>query len=261
MTVEMTLPKLKHPRPLLQRSAVHYPDSDGEPMAENDAQYLCLTDTRFALDIQFKDQPNVYVAADILVYYAEGDPTKSVAPDVLVAFDVPKGIRRSYRIWDEGKAPDVIFEIASEGTWRADVTWKRGLYMGLGVREYFLFDPTATYFKPLLQGFCERDTLGEPCPPLPPVRGERGLRSNLLGLELWARRNDNPDMPYVLRLYDPAAETWLPTPMEAAERAGAEAAARQAAERQTEIEAAARRKAEAEIERLQAELARLRGEA
>lgn len=240
MTISPPFPRLKSARPLLRRMpAEYYPDSDGEPMAENDPQYYCITDTRFALQQYFRDNSQVYVGADLLVYYEEGDPTKSVAPDVLVVFGVPNHLRRKFLIWEEGKAPDVVFEFASEGTWRADLEWKRGLYFGLGVREYILFDPSATYFTPLLQGYEFQEEQAVPLTLLTGERGERGLRSELLGLELWARRNPEPEMPYVLWLFDSAAGKWLRTPEEAEAQAQA---------------------AEAELARLRGELARLRGE-
>jgi len=255
------------------RLVVHYPDSDGKPMAENDAQYWSITDTRFALEQWYHENPNVYVGADLLIYYVEGDPSKSVAPDVFVSLGVPKGYRRTYLIWEEGKPPDVVFEIASPGTWRADITSKRRLYERLGIDEYFLFDPLAEFLDPILQGYRLVGGVYEPLPLLPPGRGEMGLVSKVLGLELWAKVNDDEDVPYVLRLYDPVSEEWLPTPAwseaerraEAAahraaeERAAQEAAARRAAEERAAQEAAARRAAEARVAELEAELARLQG--
>ncbi len=104
--------------------------------ADNDPQYRCITDTRFALE-QHLDQ-QTYVGADLLMYYEKGASTRSVAPDVLVALGMPRGIRRNHLIWEEGKPPDVVFEFALESTWQADVGWKFGLYHGLGIREYFL---------------------------------------------------------------------------------------------------------------------------
>ncbi len=74
-------------------------------MAENDPQYRCITDTYFALEQRYRDDPQVYISADLLLYYVEGDNRKSVAPDVLVTFGVPKGNRRSYLLWEEGKPP------------------------------------------------------------------------------------------------------------------------------------------------------------
>ncbi|MEW5985123.1 MAG: Uma2 family endonuclease [Chloroflexota bacterium] len=253
MSATLPYPKLKSTPPLWREFPIYYPDSDGQPMAENDPQYHCITDTRFALTQFLKATPDVYVGADLLVYFVKGDPTRSVAPDVLVAFGVRPGLRRSYKIWEEGKTPDVIFEFASEGTWEADLGWKKGLYMGIGVKEYFLFDPSGDFFDPLLQGYRLSHNRAEPLSFLPAVRGELGLYSESLNLELWARPNDDPDMPYVLRLYDPAAESWLLAPAETE-------AARQQAEIRATAEATARQALESELARLQAELARLRGE-
>lgn len=245
--------KLKR-RPPAERPVVHYADSDGHPMAENDPQRICIVDTHFALHARYAGDPQVYASADLLVYYVEGDPNKSVAPDVLVSFDVPKRHRRSYRIWEEGKPPDVVFEFASENSWQADLGWKRGLYLGLGVQEYFLFDPTGEYFDPILQGYRLVEENYQPVTPLPDSNAPLlGLWSEVLGLELWVQENGGEGMPYVLRFYDPETDTWLSTPDE-------ERAARQAAEARAAEEAKARRQAEAELARMQAELARVRGE-
>ncbi len=234
--------KLRLPR---HRPAVHYPDSDGKPMAENDIQYQSIVDTHFALAERYRQEENVYVGADLLIYYVEGDPTKSVAPDVFVSLGVPKGHRFTYLIWKEGKPPDVVFEIASPGTWRADLTTKRRLYERLGIGEYILFDPQAKFLQPVLQGYRLIEGAYESMPLLPAGRGKMGLVSEVLGLELWAKVNDDAEVPYVLRLYDPVSEAWLPTP------------AWSEAERRAEAEA--RRSAEARIAELEAELTRLRG--
>jgi len=226
-------------RKLRREEVIYYPDSDGKPMAENDPQYRCITDTRFALEEFYRDDDQVYVGADLLVYYEEGDPTKSVAPDVFVVLGVAKRLRRNYLIWEEGKAPDVVFEFASPGTWQADLGWKFGLYQGLGVREYFLFDPLAEHFDPPLQGYRLVGRVYEAISSLSGERGVLGLRSEVLGLELWMRADGGEGMPYVLRLYDPATESWLRTPAEEAE---------------------ARRRAEARIAELEAELKRLRAQ-
>jgi Uma2 family endonuclease len=289
MSALMTpLTKTRPRSQLLPRSesVLYYPDSDGKPMAENDQQYRCMVETRFALEQHYRLDAQVYVGADLLIYYEEGDPSKSVAPDVFVTIGVPKGIRRNYLTWVEGKTPDVVFEFASPGTWRADLSWKHGLYQGLGVREYFLFDPTAEHFHPPLQGYRLKGGLYRPVSLLETKRGEIGLYSQVLRLELWAspggdlRQTDGGEqMPKVLRLYNPAAETWLPTPEGEAEarrtaearaviaaearhaaeaRAAQEAEARHAAEAHAAQEAEARRAAEARAARLETELRRLR---
>ena len=223
-------------------------------MAENDIQRHCILDTEFALRQYFAGSPNVYVSADLLVYYREGDPYKSVAPDVLVAFDVKNRLRRSYKRWEEGKAPDVVFEFASAGTWQDDLDWKMGLYQGIGVREYFLFDPAGEFFQPPFQGFRLKDGAFSALPVLiGQKRGEIGLKSERLGLELWARHNENELMPYVLRFYDPAGKAWLLTPAETEAARQAEANARQIAEARAQA-------AEEESARLKVEMARLKGD-
>lgn len=257
-----------------ERPIIEYPDSDGEPMAENDPQYRCITDTRFVLEQHYYDDPQVYVGADLLIYYVEGDPTKSVAPDVLVSLGVPKGNRRSYRLWEEGKPPDVVFELASERSWRGDLGWKRGLYEGLGIREYFLFDPTGEYFSPVLRGYRLEEEVYRRLPLMESPAGEISLVSEVLRLELWVKADGGEGMPWVLRLYDPKTGKWLPTPAEEAQarrvaearatqaevHAAEEAQARRAAEARAAKEAQARQAAEARAAGLEAELDRLRAE-
>lgn len=242
-----------HPHLADPDEIIIYPDSNGEPMADTDAQYQAIVDTRFGLEQYYRDESHIYIGADLLVYYEKGDPTKSVAPDVFVSFGVPKGMRRKYLIWQEGKAPDVAFEFASQRTWRADLGWKLGLYLGLQVREYFLFDPSGDYFRPMLQGYRLAENAYQQLPPLDAARGIRGLASDMLGVELWAQQRNDPATPYVLRLYNPVTKEWLPTPADEAE------ARRKAEARAIEAEARAV-EAEARLRELEAELRRLRGE-
>jgi hypothetical protein len=87
------------------------------------------------------------------VYYEEGDSTKSVVPDDFVVKDCDPGRRRTFKVWEEGKAPDVAFEVTSRGSRREDEIWKPQIYARLGILEYFLYDPTSEYLDPPLQGF------------------------------------------------------------------------------------------------------------
>ena len=63
---------LSIPRP--PRPAIVYPDSDGEPMAENTLQYEWIVTIKGNLDILFADRPDVFVAGDLLWYPVEGEP-------------------------------------------------------------------------------------------------------------------------------------------------------------------------------------------
>ena len=232
MTPSETLAKVKsriQPAPALRRP-VYYPESDGEPMAETDVHRDQLIDLLTALKDYFRQDEQVYIAGNLLVYYQEGDSQLSVAPDVFVVFGISKEPRRTYRVWEEGKAPDVVFEITSASTRMQDLGPKKGLYEVLGVREYFLFDPLEEYLRPSLRGF--RLEEGQ----FSPMRGGP-LVSEVLGLELRVEEGR-------LRLYDRATGHSLPTPAEEAE-----------ARRMAEARAQA---AEEESARLRRELARLR---
>ena len=267
MSTSYAVPKLMPLRAYSAHDPMLYPDSDGQPMADNDQQYQTMVDTRFALQQKFRDQ-DAYVGANLLIYFQEGDPTKSIAPDVFVALDVPRGRRRTFLTWIEGQPPNVVLEIASPRTWKSDVSWKKGLYLGLGVQEYFLFDPNGEYFQPLLQGFQLEDDVYRSMPLIAGERGVIGLQSVVLGVELWAQTNDDPAMLYVLRLWDAAANAWLPTPEgetrareEAEMRATASEARATASEARADAESQARQQAESRLRDMEAELRRLRGEA
>jgi Uma2 family endonuclease len=123
-------------------------------MGETEVHIQCLIDTREALRAYFRDDPNVYVGANLLLYYERGQPFLVVSPDVFVTRGIPKlPQRRAYKLWEEGRPPSFILEITSRGTRREDRVVKKALYESLGVREYFLFDPLGEYLKPPLQGY------------------------------------------------------------------------------------------------------------
>ena len=72
-----------------------------------------------ALLLHYRDRrSDVYVSADLLIYYEEGNPRVSVAPDTFVVFGVEDHKRMNYKVWEEGKGPDFVLEVASPNTWR-----------------------------------------------------------------------------------------------------------------------------------------------
>jgi Uma2 family endonuclease len=241
---------------------VYYPESDGKPMAETETHLLVMFEVIGGLRQRFAADPNVWVGGNQLLYWEEGNPRKSTSPDVMVSFGIPKlPPRRTYLVWAEAKAPDVVIELTSPSTRRQDESAKMMLYRDvLKVREYFLFDPLKEYLKPSLKGF--RLHKGAYVP-VAEVDGR--LPSELLGVHL--ERED-----WHLRLYDPLVKSWLRTPDEAVSQLYAEEAARKKAEAGQKKEAAARKKeaaarkkaeearqeAEAENERLRRELEELR---
>ena len=184
---------------------VHYPESDGKPMAETDVHRDEMVYFIEALRQQYRDQ-EVYVSGNLLLYYVEGDPTKCVSPDCLVAFGRPAGQRRIYKTWEEGKVPDVVIEVTSSSTRHEDQNTKRHLYARLGVRELWLVDPLGDYLRTPFRGY----RLQEGSWIEIPVEQGRA-RSLLLGLEFCVTER-------AVRLFDPVAGEMLPTPAELAER-------------------------------------------
>ena len=171
----------------LSRAAVEYPSSDGKPLAENDAQLAAILYGVSALRVRYAGHGDVYVSGDLLIYYEEGNPRVSVAPDVFVVFGVQDRMRMNYKVWEEGKGPDFVLEVASPGTWREDVGPKRGVYAGLGVKEYWLYDPTGEHLTPALRGYRLADGVYERQSSVESVDGTLSLYSETLGLDLWAR--------------------------------------------------------------------------
>lgn len=227
---------------------IEYPSSDGEPMAETDIHRDLMIELISSLEKFFQTDSQVYVSGNLFLYYEKGRPDRVVAPDVFVVRGVPKGQRRIYKLWQEGQAPEVVFEISSRKTWGDDLHRKFQLYARLGVKEYFIFDPEYDYLPEPLLAFRLEDDLYEKVE----VRDGRVL-SQALGLEV-------VNTGQTLRLFDPASGQFLPTRQEESEALRqAEAALRQA-EARAQAEAEARQRAEAELAQLREEMARLRSQ-
>jgi Uma2 family endonuclease len=243
-TLQQTLEKLADLLAPFQAEVV-YPESDGEPMAETDVHRDEMTDALIHPIREFlRNDPTAYVSGNLLLYYEKGNPQASVAPDVFVVFGVSNRQRRTYKLWEEGKAPDVVFELTSDSTRHKDLTDKRLLYERLGVREYFLFDPLRDYLKPPLQGFRLMGAYYVP------------LRAKQLGDDNWELHSEALGLTLrtagsTLRLYDPVQKRYLLNRTEEAE-------ARRIAEEQVAQQAEARRMAESRLQEAEAEIARLR---
>ncbi len=136
----------------LQRN-IHYPESDGQPMAETDVHRDEMFDLIHALKRRYRDVPDVYVTGNLFFYYVQGDPRSVVAPDVFLVRGVEKRPRKIYKLWDEGKVPSLVIELTSDSTRDEDLSRKKLCYERLGVDEYFLHDPYQDYLDPPLQGF------------------------------------------------------------------------------------------------------------
>ena len=234
-----------------------YPESDGEPMGETGYHVKAILLLYQVLQNYFQNQPDVYVAADMFLYYKRGKPSACKAPDVMVA----KGLvgnheRLSFRTWEEGTVPRVIFEITSAKTKENDQKVKPAVYAKIGVAEYFLFDPLWDYLDPPLQGFQLRD--GKYRKIIPASDGsllsrELGLRLSIDGsmIRLTVERTGER----LLNFEEKAALAW-----EQAEKARriAKQRSKRAEQESRRAQDATKRAAalEAEVKRLRAELDR-----
>ncbi len=127
---------------LPERPPIDYPDSDGLPMADNTLQYEWIVTLKGGLDAIFVDDPNVFVAGDLLWYPVKGEPTIRSAPDAMVAFGRAKGYRGSYKQWEEEDVPpQVVFEVLSPGNRPREMIRKFQFYEQYGVEEYYIYDP------------------------------------------------------------------------------------------------------------------------
>jgi hypothetical protein len=120
---------------------VYYPETDGQPMADNDTNLLLMHLLAGAIRHRYSGE-SAYVASDLLWYPVKGKPGICVAPDVMVAFGRPGGRRRSYRQWQEANvAPQLVIEAISPKITHAEMIAKREFYERYGVEEYIELDP------------------------------------------------------------------------------------------------------------------------
>jgi Uma2 family endonuclease len=119
-----------------------YPESDGKPMADNTKQMRWINMLSNNLEGMFHDQPDIFVACNLMWYAVEDEPEEYAAPDVMIAFGRPKGDRGSYRQWEENDIPvTVAFEILSPSNDRKEMIDKLLFYDSHGVEEYYVYDP------------------------------------------------------------------------------------------------------------------------
>jgi Uma2 family endonuclease len=124
------------------KSKIIYPEDNGEPMSNNTEQFRLIVWIKENLELLFADDPNVFIAGDLLWYPVEGNNKLSQAPDVMVVFGIPKGYRGSYQQWNEDNIPpQVAFEILSPGNRLTPMMQKFQFYERYGVEEYYLYDP------------------------------------------------------------------------------------------------------------------------
>jgi hypothetical protein len=189
-----------------------------------------------------------FVGANQFVYWRQFDPSRKLAPDVFVLPGVRPGIKiDSWRVWEGGGlVPTFALEVVSQD-WLKDYRDSPEPYAELGVRELVIFDPEwaerpserlrwQVYRRLAKRGFVRVEA----------NNGDR-VRSKVLGC--WLRAvGDDLDSLRLRLATGPQGEALVPTADEALVRA----------EQRLGAEREARARAEAELERLRAELERVR---
>lgn len=209
-------------------------DTEDAPwMVMGTPQFSAVTDLYFALQGELESrQPRPFLASMLPIRYLPipGGDVEQLAPDLLVAW-VPVHDRSSYDVGREGVPPAFVLEVVSPESRTRDLDIKPARYERMGVEEYALYAPPradgSPLIQPQLQGF-RRDPSSSTF-----VRWEPDPEGRLYSevLDLWlAVRGDELRVQRI-------DGNWVPTPAEVRQSG---------------------RQAQAELDRLRAELDRRR---
>ncbi len=126
---------------------IHYPESDGKPMADNTLQALWIIMLYDNLKILLRDKL-AFIAADHFWYPVMGDPRTVIAPDIMVTLGRPSHHRSSYKQWlEENMPPHFVCEVMSPSNTGQEMQKKLQFYQEYGVSEYLILDPDAHSFQ------------------------------------------------------------------------------------------------------------------
>ncbi|NJL54211.1 Uma2 family endonuclease [bacterium] len=233
--------------PVQAERAIRYPESDGQPMADNTLQFQWIVLIKENLATLFHEREDVFVAGDLLWYPVEGQPKICRAPDTMVVLGRPKGYRGSYKQWEEDDlAPQVVFEVRSPANSFKEMLDKLAFYETYGVEEYYTYDPDPE--RNDLTGFQRQEER------LHLIDEMNGWTSPRLGIRFDTSGKE-------LRIFAPDG-TPFRSHEEIEHERKAEQAARQQAEQERDAERAARQQAEQRAIRAEQErehlMARLR---
>ena len=176
---------------------VVYPEQRETDLGETSIHYQIISKLMQMLTY-FENRNDIFIASNMNLYYEEGNPQKWYAPDLMIAFGVGNHNRSSYKVWDEGVFPNVIFEVASDRTWKVDLTDKLELYGELGTQEYYILDTKDYLPLPLMAYRTNGKRLV-----YQPAENNR-IYSPLLNLEIVENEN-------TFRLYDTENKEFLMT--------------------------------------------------
>lgn len=106
------------------------------------------------LSKRFSHRSDVYVTGNMPIRHRTSGKYLYAVADVMVALEAKHDKARDQWVsWREGKAPDVVIDIAKAGRDQEFVRAGLETYRKMGVAEYWLFDPSGRYFDQPMAGY------------------------------------------------------------------------------------------------------------
>ena len=178
-----------------------------EPEMESSLHYAQLALLVACLEWLWRDRNDFFIGANLTIYFSREQLKNRDfrGPDFFLINQTERRPRKSWVVWEEGgQYPDLIIELLSPATAKADRSLKKVLYQDrFRTPEYFWFSPDTLEFE----GYRLRGQHYEAIAP-----NDAGWRwSDVLGLFLGVQNE-------TLRYFHRSGEL-VPTPEEAAEAA------------------------------------------
>ena len=103
------------------------------------------------------DAQSVFIESNIPIRNNPNNFRDGAAPDLCRSRNVNAPAiynQTGYNLWEVGKPPEFVLEVASESTYENDLYEKPGIYADMGIDEYWMFDPTGgDLYGQALMGF------------------------------------------------------------------------------------------------------------
>ena len=119
------------------------PYEDGETM-ETQRHKMQMDLLIEGLDPWLEKREDGYVGGNMFIYFSQAQLKNQdfKGPDFFAVTGVSKKERKSWVVWEEEKAPDVVIELLSPSTANFDKTEKKQIYQNkMRVSEFFWYDP------------------------------------------------------------------------------------------------------------------------
>jgi len=127
---------------------MHQLELEGAELGQSRSHFFAIQYLLLILEWLFESRSQkVGIVSDINFYQTANPEETPKQPDLAIVDGlevVPEreeDYKPSYYVGADGPPPRLVFEIASQDTWQADLEEKPLVYAKMGVKEYFVFDP------------------------------------------------------------------------------------------------------------------------